>query len=77
MWKKHQTLMSNNDDAQSIRRHGTIVRLDTPIVAPRLIPPLAAIIGHFRKIEGTKGLLDTRSQDARGVCQVLSPTCPS
>ena len=36
MWKKHQNLLSNTDDAPSITRYGSLVRLDTQIVALRV-----------------------------------------
>ena len=35
MWKKHQNLLSNNIDAPSITKYGSLVRLDTQIVALR------------------------------------------
>ena len=35
MWKKHQTLPSNNTDAQSITKSGFLVRPDAQIVALR------------------------------------------
>ena len=34
-WKKHQNLLSNNNDAQSITKYGFLVRPHTPIVALR------------------------------------------
>ena len=35
MWKKHQNLLSNNNDAPSITKCGFLVRPDAQIVAPR------------------------------------------
>ena len=36
MWKKHQNLPSNNNDAQSITKYGSLVWLDAQIVALRM-----------------------------------------
>ena len=33
LWKKHQNLLSNNDDAQSITEYGFLVQLDNQVVA--------------------------------------------
>ena len=33
LWKKHQSLPSNNNDAQSITKYGFLVRPDAQIVA--------------------------------------------
>ena len=35
MWKKHQNLLSNNNDAPSITKHGSLVRPHAQIVALR------------------------------------------
>ena len=35
MWKKHQNLLSNNNDAQSITKYGVLVRPHAQIVALR------------------------------------------
>ena len=35
MWKKHQNLPSNNNDAQSIAKHGFLVRPNAKMIAPR------------------------------------------
>ena len=34
MWKKHQNLLSNTNDAPSITKYGSLVRPDAQIVAP-------------------------------------------
>ena len=39
MWKKHENLLSNNNDAQSITKYGFLVRPHTQIVALCLSPP--------------------------------------
>ena len=35
MWNKHQNLLSNTHDAPSVTRYGSLVRLDTQMVALR------------------------------------------
>ena len=39
VWKKHQNLPSNNNDAQGITKYGFLVRLDAQIVALCCRPP--------------------------------------
>ena len=40
MWKKHQNLISNNNDAHNITKYGFLVRLDAEVVALRSRSPL-------------------------------------
>ena len=46
MWKKHQNLLSNNNDAPGITKYGSLVRPHTQIVALRLHCAKCAALGE-------------------------------